>query len=53
MKDFVQQIKKDGPIVADEKSRRELTDQVQKEVRKSKLIIPPSSQLPFLRLYKY
>ncbi|KAG2202319.1 hypothetical protein INT47_010767 [Mucor saturninus] len=32
MRDFVQQIKKDGPIIADEKSRRALTEHVQNEV---------------------
>lgn len=35
MKDFVQQIKKDGPIIADENSRRQLTEQVQNEVSKT------------------
>lgn len=33
MRDFVQQIKKDGPIIADEKSRRELIDHVKQEVK--------------------
>lgn len=34
MKDYIEQVKKEGPIVADEYTRREVVDQVQREVMK-------------------